>query len=123
MISTDDLKFFVTVSGAASLAGVARALNVTPPAVTQRLRLLEERLGILLVDRSGKRLTLTDEGLLLAESAQRVLDDIAQIADALADRRGVVSGHLRVLAPLGFGRRYVAPVLAAFLGHFPDVQI
>ncbi len=123
MISTDDLKFFVTVSGAASLAAVARALNVTPPAVTQRLQVLEERLGILLVDRSGKRLTLTDEGLLLAESAQRVLADIAHITDALAARRGVVSGHLRILAPLGFGRRHVAPVLAAFRAQFPDVRV
>jgi DNA-binding transcriptional LysR family regulator len=123
MISTDDLKFFVVLSSAASLAAAARALNVTPSAVTQRLRLLEERLGVRLIDRSGRRLALTDEGLLLAQHAQRVLDDIGQIADMLAERRGVVSGHLRILAPLGFGRRYIAPVAAAFRTAFPDVQI
>src|SRR3984885_8477135 len=123
MISTDDLKFFVVLSSAASLAAAARALNVTPSAVTQRLRLLEERLGVRLVDRSGRRLALTDEGLLLAQHARRVLDDIEQIADTLAARRGIVSGHLRILAPLGFGRRYVAPVAAAFRTAFPDVQI
>ncbi|HVE21390.1 MAG TPA: LysR family transcriptional regulator [Acidocella sp.] len=123
MISTDDLRFFVTLSDFVSLAAVARALNVTPSAVTQRLRLLEERLGVRLVDRSGRRLALTDEGRLLAQHAQNVLNDIGQIADMLAARRGVVSGHLRILAPLGFGRRYVAPVAAAFRTAFPDVQI
>jgi DNA-binding transcriptional LysR family regulator len=123
MISTDDLRFFVALSGAASLAAAARVMNVTPSAVTQRLRLLEDRLGVRLVDRSGRRLALTDEGLLLAQHAQRVLDDLGQIADTLAARRGIVSGHLRILAPLGFGRRYVAPVAAAFSTAFPDVQI
>jgi DNA-binding transcriptional LysR family regulator len=123
MISTDDLRFFVVLADFISLAAVARALNVTPSAVTQRLRLLEERLGVRLVDRSGRRLALTDEGRLLAQHAQTVLDDIGQIADMLAARRGVVSGHLRILAPLGFGRRYIAPVAAAFRTVFSDVQI
>ena len=123
MISTDDLKFFVVMSNFASLAAVARALNVTPSAITQRLQLLEERLGVRLADRSGRRLALTDEGQLLAQRAQTVLDDIGQITDMLAARRGVVSGRLRILAPLGFGRRYVAPVAASFRTAFPDVQI
>ena len=123
MISTEDLRFFATVSSVASLAAAARALNVTPPAVTQRLRLLEERLGVRLVDRSGRRLALTDEGILLAEHAGRVVEEINSIADALAARRDVVSGHLRILAPLGFGRRYVAPVVASFRAQFPEVQI
>ena len=123
MISTEDLRFFTIVSNVASLAAAARALNVTPPAVTQRLRVLEKRLGVRLVDRSGRRNALTDEGALLAEHAARVLGDIDQVADALAARRGVVSGHLRILAPLGFGRRYVAPVVTAFHAQFPDVQV
>src|ERR1700733_3312592 len=123
MISTDDLKFFVVMSNFASLAAVARALNVTPSAITQRLQLLEERLGVRLADRAGRRLALTDEGQLLAQRAQTVLDDIGQITDMLAARRGVVSGRLRILAPLGFGRRYVAPVAASFRTAFPDVQI
>lgn len=123
MVSVDDLRFFVALPGSASLAAVARALNITPSAVTQRLRLMEERLGVRLVDRSGGRLALTDEGLLLAEHAQRVVNDIGQIADLLAERRGIVSGHLRILAPLGFGRRYVAPEVAAFRTAFPNVGI
>jgi DNA-binding transcriptional LysR family regulator len=123
MISTDDLRFFVVLSDSASLAGAARALNVTPPAVTQRLRLLEERLGVRLIDRSGRGVSLTDEGMLLEQRARRVLDEIEQLADALAARRGVVSGHLRIVAPLGFGRRHVAPAVMAFRAQYPDIRI
>ncbi|HEY1855823.1 LysR family transcriptional regulator [Acidocella sp.] len=123
MFSVDDLRFVVTLSGSVTLAAAARAMNVTPPAVTQRLRLLEERLGVRLVNRLGRRLALTDEGLLFVQHAATILDDMAHMTDALTARRHVVSGHLRILAPLGFGRRYVAPVVAAFRMQFPDLQI
>ena len=70
MISPDDFRFFVTLAASSSLAATARALNVTPLAVTQRLRLMEERLGLRLVDRSGRRMVLTDEGDHLAGDAR-----------------------------------------------------
>ena len=123
MISTDDLRFFVALAASSSLAAAARALNVTPPAVTQRLQLMEERLGLRLVDRSGRRMVLTDEGDHLAGGARRILDEIGELADTLAARRAVVSGHLRVVAPLGFGRRYVAPAVARFRTLYPGVTL
>jgi DNA-binding transcriptional LysR family regulator len=123
MISTDDLEFFVMLAASNSLAATARALNVTPPAVTQRLRLMEERLGLRLVDRSGRRMVLTDEGDHLASGGRRILDEIGELADTLAARRAVVSGHLRVVAPLGFGRRYVAPAAAQFRIMYPAVTL
>ena len=123
MISTEDLRFFVTLAASNSLAAAARALNVTPPAVTQRLRLMEERLGLRLVDRSGRRMVLTDEGDHLAVGGRRLLGEIGELADAIAARRAVVSGHLRVVAPLGFGRRYVAPVATRFRKIYPEVTL
>jgi DNA-binding transcriptional LysR family regulator len=123
MISTDDLRFFVTLAASSSMAAAARALNVTPPAVTQRLRLMEERLGLRLVDRSGRRMVLTDEGDHLAGGGRRILDEIGELADTLAARRAVVSGHLRVVAPLGFGRRYVAAAAAQFRTMHPEVTL
>jgi len=121
MISTEDLHFFMTLTAAASLADAARKLDVTPPAVTQRLRLLEKRLGLRLIDRSGRRMILTDEGELLALHARRICDDLGELSDMLASRRGTVAGHLRVIAPLGFGQRYVAPAIAQFRGLYPEV--
>lgn len=122
MVNSDDLHFFAAIARARSLAAAARELNVSPPAVSQRLRALEERLGVQLAIRSGRQLTLTDEGDLLAERGAALLDSLAALDDALAERRGHVSGHLRIVAPLGFGRRHVAPVVARFRGAHPQVR-
>lgn len=123
MLTTADLEFFATVSRAPSLASAARELDVTPSAVTQRLQDLERRVGVRLVERSGRRIALTDEGELLALRGQVISDDIAALGETLSARSGEVAGHLRVLAPIGFGRRYVAPIAAQFLTSHPAVTI
>ena len=114
MLTSDDLAFFSVLTTSKSLAESARKLNVTPPAVTQRLRALEEKVGVRLIDRSGRHLRLTEEGSLVASHSVIVSDAIDSLTEALADRKGAVRGHLRVAAPHGFGRIYVAPVVEAF---------
>ncbi len=123
MVSTEDLRFFVVLSGSSSLSAAARSLDVTPPAVTQRLRLMEERLGVRLLYRTRGRMMLTDEGRALAERGREILDELGNLADTLAARRGTVSGNLFIVAPFGFGRRYVAPLVAKFRSAFADVNI
>lgn len=123
MLSTSDLTFFATVARTPSLAAAARQLDVTPSAVTQRLQELERRLGVRLLERRGRRPTLTAEGELLATRGQAIGDELEALAEALAQRRGVVEGHLRVLAPFGFGRRFIAPLAAAFCRTYPAVTL
>ncbi|MBK1838995.1 LysR family transcriptional regulator [Azospirillum sp. YIM B02556] len=123
MITSNDLHFFAVLSGARSLAAAARALDVTPPAVTQRLQQLEQRLGVRLVERSSRQLHLTVEGELLAGRGAELLAELDGLADALVARRKKVTGHLRVAAPFGFGRRYVAPAMAALRTRHPDVTL
>ncbi|MFH6781057.1 MULTISPECIES: LysR family transcriptional regulator [Methylobacterium] len=123
MLGPDDLRFFLAIAEAPSLAAASRALDVSPPAVTQRLRALEARLGVHLVDRTGRHLALTDEGELIAERGRAILASLGDLDEALAARRGQVVGHLRIVAPLGFGRAYVAPVAAAFQAAHPEVAI
>jgi DNA-binding transcriptional LysR family regulator len=89
--------------------------------VTQRLAALEKRLGVRLLERTGKRVALTDEGHLLAARGRRICEELGSLSDALGSRRGVVAGHLRVLAPLGFGHRYVAPAVAQVRRDHPEV--
>ncbi|AHG92480.1 LysR substrate-binding protein (plasmid) [Gemmatirosa kalamazoonensis] len=123
MLTSSDLHFFAGIARAESLAAAARALGVTPPAVTQRLQDLERRLGVRLVERSGRRVTLTAEGELLAARGQEIADDLASLTETLAARRGVVAGHLRVLAPLGFGRAHVAPAAGRFFADHAEVTL
>lgn len=122
-VSSADLRFFVTVADASSLAAAARELNVSRSAVTQRLQQLESRLRCLLLERSTRHLRLTEEGRILLVRARAVLDDLDEIGGILNQRRNVISGHLRIAAPLGFGRRYVTPALAEFRAKHSSVQV
>jgi len=123
MVSTEDIRFFVVLATSSSLSAAARSLDVTPPAISQRLRLMEERLGVRLLDRTRRRMILTDEGNALVERGREILDELGRLTDTLAARRGTVSGHLGIVAPFGFGRRYVAPLVGRFRGSFPDLNI
>jgi DNA-binding transcriptional LysR family regulator len=84
---------------------------------------MEERLGVRLLYRTRGRMMLTDEGRALAERGREILDELGNLADTLAARRGTVSGNLFIVAPFGFGRRYVAPLVAKFRSAFADVNI
>lgn len=123
MISLDDLRFFALIATSGSLAEAARALDVTPPAVTQRLQQLEARLGVRLVNRSTRKLSLTAEGALLTERGQLIVSDLDDLAETLSSRADVVAGHLRVAAPFGFGRRFVAPAISAFRHEYPSTSV
>jgi len=123
MLTSEDFIFFSVLAKAKNLADAARTLDVTPPAVSQRLQALEVRAGVRLVDRTSRTLSLTEEGMFLAEHSLGVLRDIDAITETLTSRAGVVSGHLRILAPFGFGRRYVSPVVAEFNKAYPDTTI
>lgn len=123
MLSSADLQFFAIVARSPSLATAARELDVTPSAVTQRLQDIERRVGVRLVERRGRRITLTDEGELLNRRGQAISDDLASLDEMLAAGSGVMAGHLRVLAPFGFGRRFIAPLAARFLGEHSEVTL
>ncbi|MBC9205313.1 LysR family transcriptional regulator [Roseomonas aerophila] len=123
MMTPQDLRFVALIAAASSLAAVARRLDISPSAVTQRLRHLEERLQVRLVDRSSRRLQLTAEGSMLAERGAAVLAELEAMTEALAAGRGAVTGHLRVAAPFGFGRAYVAPAMVALRQAHPGLEM
>lgn len=123
MISSDELVFFRVVSGSTSLADAARTLNVTPPAITQRLKALEQRIGVRLMDRTSRGLSLTDEGELLAAEGEAILKALDGLAESLGQRTTRVRGKLRIAAPYGFGREYVAPVVANFARLHPEATV
>jgi DNA-binding transcriptional LysR family regulator len=117
----DELHVFVAILDAGSMAAAARKLGRSPPAVTRVLGALEARVGARLFERSTRRLTPSEAGLSLAESARRLLADY----DAALQRPDDATprGLLRITAPTVFGRRHVAPVATRFLARHPDIQV
>ncbi len=114
---------FVSVAARGSLTAAAKAEGVAPAIIGRRLDALESRLGVKLMVRTTRRITLTHEGSAFLEDCQRLLIDVAN-AEASVSAGGVkASGHLRVTAPAGFGRRHVAPLVPCFCELHPEVTI
>jgi DNA-binding transcriptional LysR family regulator len=117
------IESFVAVAGKGSLTAAASAEGVAPAVIGRRIDALEERLGVKLLLRTTRRITLTHEGSAFLEDCQRLLSDLAS-AEASVSAGGVkASGHLRITAPAGFGRRHVAPLVPRFLAQHPDVSL
>ncbi|MBL6458506.1 LysR family transcriptional regulator [Belnapia sp. T6] len=117
----EELRLFAAVVEAGSLAAAGRRLGHSPPAVTRAVAALEARLGTRLLERSTRRLAPTEAGRQLAEQGRRLLSDYAEAMATAAGEAGPPRGRLRIGAPLVFGRRHVAPVLADFLVGHPAV--
>ncbi len=115
--------FFATLARHASLSATARALDITPPAVTKRLAQMEQRLGVRLVNRSTRTLSLTAEGELYLAHAGKILAEIREMEEQVASSRGAPKGLLRVNATLGFGRTTIAPLISAFAQAYPEVEV
>ena len=123
MSQTLDLSFFYLLANKGSLAATARELGVTPPAVSKRLSALEARLGIRLVNRTTRSMSLTSEGELYFSHAARILTQIDEVEQLISSSRATPKGLIRVNASLGFGRRYIGPALGAFFAQYPEVEI
>ncbi|MBK8763217.1 MAG: LysR family transcriptional regulator [Burkholderiaceae bacterium] len=122
-IQPSDLGFFSVLAGAGSLSAAARELGVTTPAVSKRLALMESRVGVALVNRTTRRMSLTPEGELYLEHARRILRDIDGLEELLGLAKASPKGLLRVNATLGFGRSHVAPVISRFVRKHPQVEV
>jgi len=117
------LESFVAVATKGSLTATAVAEGVAPAVIGRRIDALEARLGVKLLVRTTRKITLTHEGSAFLEDCQRVLIDLAS-AEASVSAGGVkASGHLRITAPAGFGRRHVAPLVPRFIAEHPDVSV
>ncbi|MFT3954001.1 MAG: LysR family transcriptional regulator [Piscinibacter sp.] len=117
------IESFVSVAARGSLTAAANAEGVAPAVIGRRIDALEERLGVKLLVRTTRKISLTHEGSAFLEDCQRLLADLAN-AEASVSAGGVkASGYLRVTAPAGFGRRHVAPLVPRFIEQHPDVNV
>jgi DNA-binding transcriptional LysR family regulator len=117
------IESFIQVAARGSLTAAATAEGTAPAVIGRRLDALEGRLGVKLMVRTTRRITLTHEGSAFLEDCQRILAELSE-AEASVSAGGVkASGFLSVTAPAGFGRRHVATVLPAFVALHPDVNV
>ena len=118
-----ELGFIVSLASAGSLSAAARELGITTSAVSKRLAVIEARVGVPLVNRTTRRMSMTPEGEVLLEHARRILGEIADLDQLLTSSQGVPKGQLRVNATLGFGRLHIAPAISQYVLRYPEVDV
>ncbi|WP_447757669.1 LysR family transcriptional regulator [Sphingopyxis fribergensis] len=123
MIRIEGIAAFVATVEHGSISGAARQLRLSKSVVSERLAELERSLGSALLHRTTRKLSLTEDGIAFLPRAQRITRDISEAAADIAERRGTLSGPLRIAAPVTFGRMHLGPALYPFLKAHPEIQL
>jgi len=123
MNTVSDLEFFVALIKQGSLSALARELGLTPPAISARLAQMEQRLGVRLLNRTTRRISMTHEGEQYLATGAALLSQLQELDRTISSSRAIPQGLLRVNATFGFGRRHVAPAISAFHRQFPEVDV
>ncbi|WP_438748829.1 LysR family transcriptional regulator [Pararhizobium sp. O133] len=123
MIKLDGITSFVAIAESGSISEAARRLRLSKSVVSERLAELERSLGAGLLHRTTRKLTLTEDGTAFLERASRIVQEIEEAAADMAERRGTISGPLRISAPVTFGRMHLGPALYPFLADHPNLQL
>ncbi|RAS65431.1 DNA-binding transcriptional LysR family regulator [Vibrio diazotrophicus] len=117
------IPIFVAVVECGSFSLAAEKLGVTKSAISKRVTQLEDELGIRLLNRTTRKLSLTEAGKRYYDHVSQALALAQQGMDAVTELQGEPKGKLKITAPMSFGVLYIAPMIAEFLGQFPKVTI
>ncbi len=117
------MRAFVAIVDAGSLSAAAEAMDRAPPTMVRSLATLEEHLGVRLLTRTTRRMSLTEEGRVYLDRCRKILADVEEAEQAIVSADAEPRGEIRVTAPLLFGERHVAPAVTRFLGRYPRVRV
>ncbi len=123
MLKIEGIVTFVAVAEAGSISEAARRLRLSKSVVSERLSEMERTLGAILLHRTTRKLTLTEDGTAFLERATRIAQEVREAAADLAERRGTLMGPLRIAAPVTFGRLHLGPALYPFLAEHPEIEL
>ena len=123
MDSFSDIAFFALLVKEGSMAATAQELGLTPPAVSKRLAQIEKRLGVRLLQRTTRQISLTPEGETYLTEGANVLANLEELERSVSGSRNIPKGVIKIGATLGFGRRFIAPAIAKFSERYPEVEI
>jgi DNA-binding transcriptional LysR family regulator len=118
-----DIQAFVAVVETGSFSAAAERLDATKSSMSRRISGLESRLGVKLLNRTTRRLNLTDGGRDFFERAVRILADLQEAEQAISEADCALRGRIRVAAPLSFGLLHLAPAVNAFAEQHPEVRV
>ncbi len=123
MLKLDGISTFTAIVEAGSISEAARRLRLSKSIVSERLAELERSLGAPLLHRTTRKLSLTEDGTAFFERAARILREVEEAQAELAERRGELTGPLRISAPVTFGRMHLAPALFPFLKQHSQIAL
>ncbi len=118
----EDLRIFLTVLKAGNFTAAAEQLLLSKQYVSRRMAALEASLGVRLLARNTRKLSVTESGQVFSQHAQKILDDIQEAEQAVSERRLELQGSFRISIPMSFGMGYISPLIAEFLCQHPAVQ-
>ena len=114
---------FLQVVKDESFIGAARSLGITGPAISKQVQSLEDRLGVKLLNRTTRHVSLTEEGAIYFERARKALEDLDEAEQYIQERRACPTGKLKVSAPMSFGIQHLTKPIAEFAKQYPDVEL
>jgi DNA-binding transcriptional LysR family regulator len=123
MLKLESVAAFVSVAEAGSIAGAARRLGISKSVISERLTELERVLGTRLIQRTTRKLSLTQDGNAFYGRARQILRDVDSAAAEVAKRRGALTGPLRISAPVSFGNLHLGPALFGLLAKYPGIEL
>ena len=123
MVKLDGISNFVAIAEAGSISAAARRLHLSKSVVSERLAGLEQSLGAPLFHRTTRKLSLTEDGIAFFERASRIVWAVQDAVAEVSERRGTLSGPMRLSAPVTFGRMHLGPALYPFLSKHPGISL
>lgn len=123
MSSTDRIEIFVEVARQQSFAKAAKILGITGPSASKQVQALEDRIGVKLLHRTTRLVTLTDEGASYYERARHAIEELKEAAAQVQEMKTSPRGNLRINVPLSFGHLHLLPTLAGFAAKYPDLSL
>ena len=114
---------FLQVVKYESFAGAARALGMTGPAISKQVQSLEEKLGVKLLNRTTRHVSMTEEGAIYFDRARKALEDLEEAEQQIQELKACPTGKLKVNAPMSFGTQFLTKPIASFAEQYPDVEL
>ena len=123
MLKLEGIASFVAVAESGSISEAARRLHLSKSIVSERLAEVERQIGASLLHRTTRKVSLTEDGTAFLDRAARILREVEEASADMAERRGTLSGPLRISAPVTFGRMHVGPAIYPFLARHPKLEL